>query len=85
MTIALTLRIALVAVVGSASAAAQAGSAQVGAVKNIVLVHGVATDGSGWRGVHDILTKDGYRVSLLPASPMMSPRQNASSTGKMAR
>lgn len=65
MTIAFTLRIALVAVVGSSSAAAQAGSAQVGAVKNIVLVHGVATDGSGWRGVHDILTKDGYRVSVV--------------------
>ena len=65
MRIALTLRIALVAVVGSASAAAQTGSAQVGAVKNIVLVQGVATDGSGWRGVHDILTKDGYRVSVV--------------------
>jgi len=47
MTIALTLRIALVAVAGSASAAAQAGSAQVGAGKNVVLVYGVATDGSG--------------------------------------
>jgi pimeloyl-ACP methyl ester carboxylesterase len=65
MTNAFTLRIALAPVVGSGSAAAQAGAAQVGAVKNIALVHGVATDGSGWRSVHDILTKDGYRVSVL--------------------
>lgn len=65
MTIAFTLRIALVAVVGSASATAQDRPAPVSAVKNIVLVHGAATDGSGWRGVHDILTRDGYRVSVV--------------------
>jgi len=52
-------------VVGSASAAAQAGPAPVGAAKNILLVHGAATDGSGWRGVHDILTNGGYRVSAV--------------------
>src|SRR5690242_1784401 len=34
-------------------------------VKNIVLVHGANTDGSGWRGVHDILVKDGYHVSVV--------------------
>ncbi len=34
-------------------------------MKNIVLVHGAITDGSGWRGVYDILTKDGYRVSVV--------------------
>jgi pimeloyl-ACP methyl ester carboxylesterase len=28
-------------------------------------VHGANTDGSGWRGVHDILTKDGYHVSVV--------------------
>lgn len=65
MTIAFTLRIALAAVVGSASATAQAGAAPASAVKNIVLVHGAATDGSGWRGVHDILTRDGYRVNVV--------------------
>jgi pimeloyl-ACP methyl ester carboxylesterase len=35
------------------------------AVKNIVLVHGANTDGSGWRQVHDILTKDGFHVSVV--------------------
>ncbi len=34
-------------------------------VKNIVLVHGANNDGSAWRGVYDILTKDGYRVSVV--------------------
>jgi hypothetical protein len=30
------------------------------AVKNIVLVHGAWADGSGWKGVYDILVKDGF-------------------------
>src|SRR5580692_2497198 len=34
-------------------------------VRNIVLVHGAWADGSGWKGVHDILVKDGYNVSLV--------------------
>jgi pimeloyl-ACP methyl ester carboxylesterase len=46
-------------------AAVQAASATTAAVKNIVLVHGALVDGSGWRGVYDILTKDGYRVSVV--------------------
>lgn len=33
--------------------------------KNIVLVHGALVDGSGWRGVYDILTRDGYHVSIV--------------------
>jgi pimeloyl-ACP methyl ester carboxylesterase len=40
------------------------GSAQA-AIKNVVLVHGGFVDGSGWEGVHDILTKDGYRVTVV--------------------
>src|SRR3977135_3032188 len=31
----------------------------------IVLVHGGFVDGSGWQGVHDILKKDGYNVSVV--------------------
>jgi pimeloyl-ACP methyl ester carboxylesterase len=34
-------------------------------VKNIVLVHGAWADGSGWKGVYDILAKDGYNVSMV--------------------
>jgi pimeloyl-ACP methyl ester carboxylesterase len=32
---------------------------------NIVLVHGGFVDGSGWRGVYNILKKDGYKVSIV--------------------
>ena len=31
----------------------------------IVLVHGALIDGSSWRGVYDVLTQDGYRVSIV--------------------
>ena len=34
-------------------------------VRNIVLVHGAWADGSGWKGVYDILVKDGYKVSIV--------------------
>src|SRR6201987_3425131 len=34
-------------------------------VRNIVLVHGGWADGSGWKGVYDILVKDGYNVSIV--------------------
>ena len=32
---------------------------------SIVLVHGGFVDGSGWEGVYDVLTKDGYRVIVV--------------------
>jgi pimeloyl-ACP methyl ester carboxylesterase len=35
------------------------------AIRNIVLVHGNFVDGSGWQGVYDRLTADGYRVSVV--------------------
>jgi pimeloyl-ACP methyl ester carboxylesterase len=34
-------------------------------IRNIVLVHGAWADGSGWKGVYDILVKDGYKVSIV--------------------
>jgi pimeloyl-ACP methyl ester carboxylesterase len=35
-------------------------------VRNIVLVHGTWADGSGWKGVYDILVKGGHNVSIAP-------------------
>jgi len=32
---------------------------------NVVLVHGGWVDGSGWEGVHNILTQDGHHVSVV--------------------
>lgn len=34
-------------------------------VRNVVLVHGGFVDGSGWRGVYDLLTADGFKVSVV--------------------
>ena len=34
-------------------------------VRNVVLVHGGFVDGSGWRGVYDRLTADGFNVSVV--------------------
>ncbi|MFC4121678.1 alpha/beta hydrolase [Nonomuraea zeae] len=34
-------------------------------IKNIVLVHGGFVDGSGWQGVYEHLTADGYRVYIV--------------------
>src|SRR5260370_36103936 len=45
----------------------RAGSAQNEGhrIRNIVLVHGAWADGSGWKGVYDILVKHGYNVSIV--------------------
>jgi pimeloyl-ACP methyl ester carboxylesterase len=34
-------------------------------VRNVVLVHGGFVDGSGWRNVYDLLTADGFTVSVV--------------------
>jgi pimeloyl-ACP methyl ester carboxylesterase len=65
MAVAFTVGIALATVAVTASPAVAAERAAIGTAKSIVLVHGAITDGSGWRGVYDILTKDGYHVSVV--------------------
>src|SRR6188472_160282 len=34
-------------------------------LKNIVLVHGAWVDASGWKPVYEILTREGFRVSMV--------------------
>src|SRR3954468_10770584 len=34
-------------------------------MRNVVLVHGGFVDGSGWQGVYDLLTADGFNVSVV--------------------
>jgi pimeloyl-ACP methyl ester carboxylesterase len=34
-------------------------------IKNIVLVHGAWVDGSGWKPVYEILTREGFNVSMV--------------------
>src|ERR1700678_93800 len=51
-------------------------------VKNIVLVHGAWVDGSGWKPVYEILTKDGYRVSVVQ-EPLTSLEDDVASTKRI--
>ena len=45
--------------------AANVQAAPAAPIKNIVLVHGAFADGSGWRGVRDLLVEDGFHVSIV--------------------
>ena len=47
--------------IGGATAHAE----QKPAAKDIVIVHGALVDASGWRAVHDILSKDGFHVTIV--------------------
>src|ERR1700761_8592889 len=47
------------------AAAGGAHATPAGAIKDVVLVHGGFVDGSGWEGVYKILTKDGYKVTVV--------------------
>ena len=51
-------------------------------VRNIVLVHGAWTDGSGWKGVYNILVKDGYNVRLVQ-EPETSFREDVAATKRV--
>jgi len=56
--------------------------AQSNPVKNVVLVHGAWADGSGWRGVYDILVKDGYHVSIVQ-EPETSFKEDVAATKRI--
>jgi pimeloyl-ACP methyl ester carboxylesterase len=51
-------------------------------VRNIVLVHGAWADGSGWKGVYDILAKDGYNVSIVQ-EPETSFKEDVAATKRV--
>ena len=51
-------------------------------VRNIVLVHGAWADGSGWKGVYDILVKDGYHVSIVQ-EPETSFKEDLAATKRV--
>ena len=51
-------------------------------VKNIVLVHGAWADGSGWKGVYDILVKDGFNVSMVQ-EPETSFQEDVAATKRV--
>jgi pimeloyl-ACP methyl ester carboxylesterase len=51
-------------------------------IRNIVLVHGAWADGSGWKGVYDILLKDGFNVSIVQ-EPETSFKEDVAATKRI--
>jgi pimeloyl-ACP methyl ester carboxylesterase len=51
-------------------------------IKNVVLVHGAFADGSGWRGVYDLLTARGFRVSIVQ-NPLTSLADDVAATRRV--
>ncbi|MBN3763375.1 alpha/beta hydrolase [Burkholderia sp. Ac-20365] len=74
----LTFAAAALAVSGATFAAAPDAPTPPG-VKNIVIVHGAFTDGSGWRAVHDILIHKGYNVRIVQP-PMTTLAEDVAAT-----
>jgi pimeloyl-ACP methyl ester carboxylesterase len=54
--------VAFVAALRLISAAVPASAAPI---ENIVLVHGAWVDASGWKAIYDILTKEGFKVTMV--------------------
>lgn len=51
-------------------------------VANVVLVHGAFADGSGWRGVYEILRRRGYRVTIVQ-NPLTSLADDVAATRRV--
>ena len=82
---------AMTAIMIAASTNAQSAASPTAAV-TIVLVHGALIDGSSWRGVYDVLTRDGSTLSQMVTGPslvrltcMYAPKRPVSTTGYHAR
>ena len=50
--------------------------------RNVVLVHGGFVDGSGWKGVYQLLRQDGYNVSVVQ-NPTLSLEGDATVTRRV--
>src|SRR3954451_23907958 len=48
----------------------------------VVLVHGGFVDGSGWQGVYNVLSKDGYSVSIVQ-NPTLSLEGDVAATKRV--
>ncbi len=69
----ITLTAILFTIAGTAS------QANAQAVKNVVLVHGAFADGSGYKGVYEALTKQGYHVTIVQ-NPLTSLEDDVTAT-----
>jgi pimeloyl-ACP methyl ester carboxylesterase len=55
---------------------------QATGVKDVVIVHGALADGSGWRAVYNILTKDGFHVTIVQ-EPLTSLADDVAATTRV--
>lgn len=69
--------VAFTIVLSTLTGAVTAANAQ--AIKNIVLVHGAFADGSGYKGVYEALTKQGYHVTIVQ-NPLTSLEDDVAAT-----
>jgi pimeloyl-ACP methyl ester carboxylesterase len=53
--------------------------AQTMSVKNVILVHGAFADGSGWKGIYDVLSKKGFNVTIVQ-NPLSSLEDDVAAT-----
>src|SRR6478735_296341 len=77
-TLRKNIAIALMITMGAAMAHAETKPA----AKDIVIVHGALVDGSGWRAVYDILTKDGFHVTIVQ-EPLTSLAEDVDATKRV--
>ena len=70
-----TSAIALMIAIGGATAHAETKPA----AKDVVIVHGALVDASGWRAVYDILSKDGFHVTIVQ-EPLTSLAEDVEAT-----
>jgi pimeloyl-ACP methyl ester carboxylesterase len=72
----------VVAAAATLLSAAAVAPARAAPVKNVVLVHGAFADGSGWRRVAEILSEDGYTVSVVQ-EPLTSLADDVAATKRV--
>jgi pimeloyl-ACP methyl ester carboxylesterase len=58
------------------------GAQKPSTIKNIVIVHGAFADGSGWQSVFEILTKQGYNVTVVQ-NPLTSLEDDVAATNRI--
>jgi len=61
------------------SASAQKSGAKMPKIKNVVLVHGAFADGSGYKGLYEELSKEGYYVTVVQ-NPLTSLEDDVKAT-----
>jgi pimeloyl-ACP methyl ester carboxylesterase len=80
-TRSIALAFALAGILGGATLSLNA-QYEAHRARNIVLVHGAWADGAGWKGVYDILTRDGFNVSIVQ-EPETSFKEDVATTRRI--